>query len=40
MALVVLCLHKNFWLSRIGLWGAAGVYTLLVAYHLSLFRVA
>ncbi|QDU67375.1 DUF5658 family protein [Engelhardtia mirabilis] len=38
-ALVVLCLHKNFWIARFGLWGAAGVYTLLVAYHLSLFGV-
>lgn len=40
VALVVLCLHKNFWLARVGLWSAAGVYTLLVIYHLSLFRLA
>jgi len=39
-ALVVLCLHKNFWIAKVGLWGSAGVYTLLVLYHLSLFRVA
>lgn len=38
LALVVLCLHKNFFLARLGLWTAAGTYTVLVAYHLSLFR--
>lgn len=37
LALVVLAIHKNFFLARIGLWTAAGTYTLLVAYHLSLF---
>lgn len=39
LALLVLCLHVNFPLARIGLWVAASAYTLLVAYHLSLFRV-
>lgn len=37
LALLVLCVHKNFRLARIGLWGASGVYTALVLYHLSLF---
>ena len=36
-ALVVLAVHKNFFLARIGIWTAAGTYTLLVLYHLSLF---
>ncbi len=35
--LVVLCVHKNFALARIGLWTAAATYTLLLLYHLSLF---
>jgi hypothetical protein len=39
LALCVLAIHKNFYLARIGLWIAAGSYTLLFAYHLSLFRV-
>jgi hypothetical protein len=39
LALVVLAIHKNFHLARIGLWTAAGTYTFLVAYHLLLFRV-
>jgi hypothetical protein len=39
LALCVLCIHKNFFLARAGLWIAAGSYTLLFAYHLSLFRV-
>jgi hypothetical protein len=34
--LVVLCLHKNFSLARVGLWIAAGTYTVLLAYHVSL----
>ncbi len=38
LALVVLAVHKNFHLARIGLWTAAGTYTVLVAYHLLLFR--
>lgn len=38
VALLVLCVHKNFPLARVGLYVSAGVYTLLVAYHLSLFR--
>ncbi len=37
IALAVLVLHKNFWLARVGLWVAAGSYTLLNIYHLSLF---
>ncbi|MDP6520707.1 MAG: DUF5658 family protein [Planctomycetota bacterium] len=36
-ALVVLVIHKNFLLARVGLFTAAGAYTLLVAYHLFLF---
>ena len=39
LALVVLCIHKNFFLARIGIWTAAGTYTMLVLYHLTLFRV-
>lgn len=39
LALVVLVVHKNFFLARIGLWTAAGTYTLLAIYHLMLFRV-
>jgi len=39
LALVVLAIHKNFNLARIGLWTAAGTYTCLVIYHLLLFRV-
>jgi len=37
LALVVLAIHKNFYLARIGLWTAAGTYTALLLYHLSLF---
>ncbi len=36
LPLVVLCLHKNFPLARIGLGIAAGTYTLLCAYHIWL----
>ena len=39
LALVILCLHKNFTLARIGLIVAAAAYTALVCYHLALFRV-
>ena len=39
LALVVLCLHKNFRLARLGLWIAAGAYTLLCGYHLLLFAL-
>ena len=39
-ALIVLALHKNFFLARIGIWTSAGTYTLLVLYHLSLFGVS
>lgn len=38
-ALVVLCVHKNFRLARMGLGLAAGMYTLLVGYHLLLLRI-
>lgn len=34
--LLVLCLHKNFPLARLGLWAAAGTYTVLLGYHVSL----
>jgi hypothetical protein len=37
LALLVLVLHKNFVLARWGLFVAAGTYTLLNVYHLSLF---
>lgn len=40
LALIVLAVHKNFHLARVGLWTAAGTYTCLVAYHLLLFRVS
>ena len=36
-ALLVLAVHKNFSLARVGLWIAAGSYTVLNLYHLSLF---
>lgn len=35
--LAILTLHKNFPLARAGIWTAAGAYTLLVGYHLTLF---
>jgi hypothetical protein len=38
-ALCVLCIHKNFHLARLGLWTAAGAYTVLFGYHLYLFTV-
>lgn len=38
LALLVLVQHKNFWLARVGLWIAAGAYTALNLYHLSLFE--
>jgi hypothetical protein len=34
--LIVLCLHKNFPLARVGIWTAAAAYTSLLAYHLTL----
>lgn len=37
LALCVLVIHRNFFLARIGLWTAAGTYTLLFCYHISLF---
>jgi hypothetical protein len=36
LPLVVLCLHKNFALARLGLWIAAGTYTALLSYHIML----
>jgi hypothetical protein len=39
LALIVLAVHKNFHLARVGLWTAAGTYTCLVVYHLLLFRM-
>lgn len=39
LALIVLAIHKNFHLARVGLWTAAGTYTCLVVYHLLLFRI-
>lgn len=39
VALIVLCLHKNFVLARLGMWASALTYTCLVGYHLLLFRV-
>lgn len=34
--LLVLCLHKNFHLARVGLWVAAGCYSVLFLYHIYL----
>lgn len=39
-ALLVLCVHKNFALARLGLAAATLTYTLLVFYHLWLLRLA
>lgn len=39
VALIVLTLHKNFSLARLGLWISAGAYTLLVGYHLFLLGI-
>lgn len=36
-AILVLCLHKNFFLARLGIVIAGASYTALNAYHLSLF---
>jgi hypothetical protein len=36
-AVLVLCMHKNFALARLGLAIAALAYTALVGYHLTLF---
>jgi len=36
-AILVLCLHKNFVLARLGIVIAAVSYTALIVYHLSLF---
>lgn len=37
LALVVLTIHKNFPMARLGLWVSAGAYTLLLCYHVALF---
>ena len=37
LALLVLCVHKNFFLARVGILVSAGAYTALLAYHLLLF---
>jgi hypothetical protein len=39
VALFVLCVHIHFPLARFGLYAAAGMYTLLCAYHVALFFV-
>jgi hypothetical protein len=39
LPLLVLAIHKNFFLARIGLWTATGAYTALFVYHLLLFRL-
>ncbi len=36
LALLVLCIHKNFFLARIGLATSVATYTALVGYHLWL----
>lgn len=36
LALLVLVLHKNFYLARIGLMAAVSTYTALICYHLWL----
>lgn len=37
IALLVLCIHKNFFLAKAGLMFSASAYTVLLLYHLSLF---
>jgi hypothetical protein len=39
IALLVLCLHKNLRIARIGIFGAAAAYAVLIVYHLALFAV-
>lgn len=39
MALMVLAMHKNFRLARVGMWTAASAYTLLLAYHIYLLGI-
>lgn len=34
--LLLLLVHKNFRLARVGLWALAGIYSLLILYHLAL----
>ena len=38
VALLVLTMHKNFQLARVGLWMSTAAYTALVIYHLTLFE--
>jgi len=39
LALLVLCLHKNLRVARIGIFCAAFAYAVLISYHLVLFCV-
>lgn len=39
LALLVLCVHKNFSLARLGLWVATTAYSVLVFYHLYLMTI-
>ncbi len=39
LALLILCLHKNLRVARMGLWAAAAAYAVLIVYHLVLFCV-
>ncbi len=39
IALLVLCVHKNFFLARLGLWASVLCYTLLFGYHIYLLGV-
>jgi len=34
--LILLLVHKNFKIARVGLWALAGVYSLLMIYHVVL----
>ena len=38
--LVLLLVHKNFRIARVGLWALTGVYSLLLLYHLFLISLA
>ena len=38
--LVLLLVHKNFRIARVGLWALTGVYSLLLLYHLFLISFA
>jgi len=39
MALLVLCVHKNFRMARLGLWASIAMYTALAGYHLVLLAL-